>query len=539
MYDQPAGASMYDDPSGGGGGSMYDQPAGGTMYDQPAPEEAGGFDFAKGDAAADPAPAPAPPPALVGPEPTLAAPPSTGDLESDLATMKSHISDLVASQVEALQQSATLRSKVDTLKTEIVETEAAVADAGAAEEYEKAEELQAAVEAKQAELSQSQAALKQYTERYDKAEESKEAAINQQIEAREQAVQTLRQHRESQEASCAEFVGGNGPKLQAEETDCNAKSDEIDAAKQSVVDGNKKAAEDFAATEAQVASNTAGPTAEKQAEDARLVTLNAKVDDLTRQLQEATAERDASQAKVAEIASVIDKERENFKPKYAEIEQEKQRLAAVDKQADSDRAVVEGRQKALEEQWAAAEESRAKLVAAIQGIADQEDEHLDAIDLIKHNLRVDKDMAKKQADRERTLDAPEAELVRLKKELEEFNTANASYTAEMAGLDGQIGSLQAAVDTLGQKIPTLEGEKKAAAAARNFKEAGRLSKEIAAAGAEKEEKEKELGAQKAAKAQKEADNSEAAAKLVQLEGAVGNQEKTVGSTQFDGTRSSF
>ena len=47
------------------------------------------------------------------------------------------------------------------------------------------------------------------------------------------------------------------------------------------------------------------------------------------------------------------------------------------------------------------------------------------------------------------------------------------------------------------------------------------------------------GPQKAAKAQKEADNSEAAAKLVQLEGAVGNQEKTVGSTQFDGTRSSF
>ena len=105
--------------------------------------------------------------------------------------------------------------------------------------------------------------------------------------------------------------------------------------------------------------------------------------------------------------------------------------------------------------------------------------------------------------------------------------------------DGQIGSLQAAVDTLGQKIPTLEGEKKAAAAARNFKEAGRLSKEIAAASSEKEEKEKELGAQKAAKAQKEADNSEAAAKLVQLEGAVGNQEKTVGSTQFDGARSSF
>ena len=35
-----------------------------------------------------------------------------------------------------------------------------MADAGAAEEYEKAEELQAAVEAKQAELSQSQAALK-------------------------------------------------------------------------------------------------------------------------------------------------------------------------------------------------------------------------------------------------------------------------------------------------------------------------------------------------------------------------------------------
>ena len=52
-----------------------------------------------------------------------------------------------------------------------------------------------------------------------------------------------------------------------------------------MVDGNKKAAEDFAATEAQVASNTAGPTAEKQAEDARLVTLNAKVDDLTRQLR--------------------------------------------------------------------------------------------------------------------------------------------------------------------------------------------------------------------------------------------------------------
>ena len=139
-----------------------------------------------------------------------------------------------------------------------------------------------------------------------------------------------------------------------------------------------------------------------------------------------------------------------------------------------------------------------------------------------------------QAGREAALSAPEAELLKLKADLEEFNLANASYTAEMAGLEGQIGALQAALDTIGQKIPSLEGEQKAAAAARNFKEAGRLKKLITEAQGDQETKKAELETQKAAKAAKEAENSEAAAQLVALEGAVAAQEKKIGSTQFDG-----
>ena len=594
MYDAPAeGSSMYDAPAEGG--SMYDAPAGGSMYDAPAPagpekrvdpsdgeayteeeflEAYGGLDewneatpvapepaasmydapapsaeptgFNFGDAAAPAedapsgfnlggsAPAEEPAPALVGPEPTLAPPPSTGNFDSDMATIKSRISELVASQVEALKQSATLRTQVDTLKHEIEETKKQVDDAGAAEEYEKADELQAAVEAKEGELKQAQAQLVAYTERYTKAEQAKEEMMLKQVALRQETLATLQSHRSQQEATCADFVGSNGPKLQGEESDCFEKSDAIDAAKKSVVDDTAKAQADFDAVEQQVASSVAGPTAEKKSEDERLASLNAKVEDLTRQLAAATAERDESQAKLNGIVAVIDQERANYNDKYAAIDAEKARIAQVDKQADEDRAVVESRQAALEQAWAQAEESRTKIVEAIQNIASQEDDHLDAVDLIEHTVKLDKEMAAKQAGREAALSAPEAELLKLKADLEEFNLANASYTAEMAGLEGQIGALQAALDTIGQKIPSLEGEQKAAAAARNFKEAGRLKKLITEAQGDQETKKAELETQKAAKAAKEAENSEAAAQLVALEGAVAAQEKKIGSTQFDG-----
>ena len=301
-----------------------------------------------------------------------------------------------------------------------------------------------------------------------------------------------------------------------------------------MVDDTAKAEADFAATEAQVASNVAGPTAEKESESARLTSLQAKVEDLTRQLAAATAERDESQAKLSGIESVIDDERAKFNDTYSGIDAEKARISQVDAQADADRAAVEARQAALETAWASAEDSRAKIVEAIQGIADQEDEHLDAVDLVQHALALDKDMAAKEAAREAALSGPEAALVKLTVELDEFNLANASYTAEVALLDGAIGALNAAVDDLGQKIPAMEGEQKAAAAARNFKEAGRLKKELTEAQGTLEAKKAELETQKGAKATKVSENSAAAAQLVELESKVAGAEKKLGSTQFDG-----
>ena len=362
-------------------------------------------------------------------------------------------------------------------------------------------------QAKSGELKQAQAQLAAYTERYSSAEAAKEEMVLKQVAAREAQVATLKAHRGQQEATCASFVDDNGPKLQGEETDCFEKSDGIDAAKKSVADDTAKAKADYAATEAQVASNVAGPTAEKEAESARLTAFQAKVEDLTRQLAAATAERDESQTKLSGIEGVIDEERAKFNDKYSAIDAEKARVSQVDAQADADRAAVEARQAALETAWASAEDSRTKIVEAIQGIADQEDEHHDAVDLVQHALALDKDMAAKEASREAAMTGPEAELVKLTVELDEFNAANASYTAEVALLDGAIGALNAAVDDLGQKIPAMEGDQKAAAAARNFKEAGRLKKELTEAQGTLGEKKAELETQKAAKAAKVSDNS--------------------------------
>ncbi len=591
MYDAPAGASMYDAPAGesmygdtGGGGIYGDTPApapagperrvdpedgeaytqeefheayGGldewnaatpapapaaSMYDAPSAEPTG-FNFGGEAPAADApsgfnfgsdAPADEPAPALVGPEPTLAPPPSTGNFDNDMATIKSRISELADSQIDALKQSAALRGEVDTLKHTIADTTKQIDEAGAAEEYEKAEELSGVVDTKTAELKKAEAQLAAYTERYSKAEQAKEELMLKQVDLHQGTLETLKSHRGQQEATCSEFVNSNGPKLQGEESECFEKSDGIDTAKKSVVDDTAKVQADYDAVEQQVATSVAGPTAEKEAEDARLAQLNAKVEDLARQLAAATAERDESQAKLAGIVTVIDEERAKYTDKYAAIDAEKARIAQVDQQADSDRAAVEARQAALEKAWAQAEESRGKIVEAITGIAAQEDEHLHAIDEIQHAISLDKEMAKNEAEREAALSAPEAELAKLKADLDEFNLENASYTAEMAGIDGVIGGLEATIDALGQKIPALEGEQKAAAAARNFKEAGRLKKELTEAQGTREAKQAELTTQKSAKAAKEAENSEAAAKLVSLEASVTAQEKTIGSTQFKG-----
>jgi hypothetical protein len=235
MYDTGGGgASMYD-TGGGDAASMYDAGAGASMYDTGAPTEpapsgfgfvdggnggapaeeqapASGFGFVDGSgAAAEPAPS------LVGAAPQIAAPPSTGNLDADLAQMKAQRSELIQSQVDALTQCAALRKQSDKLRKEIDQTNEAVEEAGASEDYERAEALQAEAEAKTQELTTATQKIAAYEARRTQAEAAVENIVRSEIELREKVVEKLRGARAEQEAACADFVSESGPKLQVTE----------------------------------------------------------------------------------------------------------------------------------------------------------------------------------------------------------------------------------------------------------------------------------------------------------------------------------
>ena len=96
-------------------------------------------------------------------------------------------------------------------------------------------------------------------------------------------------------------------------------------------------------------------------------------------------------------------------------------------------------------------------------------------------IKIEQEAEAKAAERSAALEEPKALLLKYEAELNDFKAGNMAYTTEMAMIESQIAQLQVAVDQLYVRLPGLEGEKKAAAASRNFKEAGRLSKEITAA----------------------------------------------------------
>jgi hypothetical protein len=90
--------------------------------------------------------------------------------------------------------------------------------------------------------------------------------------------------------------------------------------------------------------------------------------------------------------------------------------------------------------------------------------------------------------------------------LEEYNQRlDRACLAEIAAIDANLTALTATIEELGPKIPAMERERKSQAADRNFKEVGRLRRELAEAKATLAASKAELEEQTATKAKKEAE----------------------------------
>lgn len=290
---------------------------------------------------------------------------------------------------------------------------------------------------------------------------------------------------------------------------------------------------DVSDVERSVSRNTAEAQAAKVEEVALLATLNAQRDDLLAQLQAVTAKRDASAETLAGIEKSIDVERANFNPQYEAIADKKAAIESLKVETSNQESLFEAKSTALDTAWGQAVESHTSIHTNVETLLSKEDDHEDAIQSLRSALN--DDVVALQADTQRK--QVEQSLVDEQKtvaaSLDEFMVANSVYTSEMGTLQGQIASVQKAIDQMEQELPTLDGQKKAAAATRNFKEAGKISKDIAALTETLGQKQAELKTMQETKAKKEADNEEANLQLVALQAEVTAKETAAAAKTFE------
>eukprot|EP00898_Chlorokybus_atmophyticus_P005674 jgi/Chlat1/6107/Chrsp40S05688 len=369
---------------------------------------------------------------------------------------------------------------------QLAELEEQQVKASEAEDFEQADALSSRIAVAEKQLMDADAKSKAADKAADKAVEAAEQSVQDEVAERLAAAAAASQLILAIEQVDALLRTKAQQQHEATDAELSARSSEYEAARREA-EAKVRAAADEEAELLRLAEEASGSDAEVRAAlQAECNSLQAEADKLRAALEAKLSEIEDRRHKMSDVVKRIAESTEQFAPARRKVEQEKAsaqlELRACEEQLEELEVARNAASLAAEDAEEAGNSHR-EFVAAAERLASFAAAEAD---VKQRHLYVQQ--AARQRDRQlkqEELDAS-SEAANLRGRINAAQASLQQTAAHKLKLAAQVASAQQRATAAEKRIPELESEKKLAAAARNFKEAGRLANEAKAVAAERD-----------------------------------------------------
>lgn len=422
---------------------------------------------------------PAPPPKEKSPEEELGD--KIAGFVSGTTDLCFRLSEHERRAAEVGREKAALASEQAEFESELKEKVREQERLAEAEEYELADELNSSVERLKQEMALRAAALRDLALEVDRAEREMGVRRVERLRAAEDVARWLNAFETAQRDALKTASRDATQRREAAVRRVEAEAERLSMERAHVERDAAHVAEEFDRMEKLIEAQTAGD-AERRDELARdKAAKEAEIDELKMRLAAATAERDSINVELEETDAKISTARAKFERQLQRLEQRDAMVKASAADCDAELGALDKEKAAIE---TAAVEAKS-MAAQRSRVADAASVELDVARRLAAAASVwqqepsqeqadDKD-GENPADDDASL---EAELQALRVTVAEAEETAHEATGNRRELESKRTALLAERASIDERIPQLEASKKAAASARQYKEAGALAKEV-------------------------------------------------------------
>lgn len=364
----------------------------------------------------------------------------------------------------------TEQSKFDSeLKEKVLEQERLAE----AEEYERADSLTTEVESLKQEMALRAAALRDLALEVDRAEREMGSRRLDQLRAAEEMATWLRSFEAAQRDALKSANRDAKVRREAAARRVAAEAERLSMERAHVERDAAHVAEEFERMEKLIEAQTAGDASRRDELSRDKAAKELEIDELKMRLAAAQAERDVIDDELREIEGKIGNARAKFERQLQRLEQRDKMVKASAADCDAELAALEREKEAIE----LASQHAERLATERANVADAAALELDVSRRLAAAAAVWQHADGQGNDSDEAGRILETELQALRCAVAEAEEAFHDAAKQLRELEASRASLRAERSAIDERIPQLESAKKAAAAARQYKEAGALAKE--------------------------------------------------------------
>ncbi|GJP46168.1 hypothetical protein CLOM_g5486 [Closterium sp. NIES-68] len=399
------------------------------------------------------------------------------DVAAKLAAVQAKIRDATSARKRAVQMRRQAAQRAAAAAKRLEEIEAELAAACEAEEFELADELSQRAERVAGEVKDWGGEVGQAEEQVARCSGEVLRLTAEEADLEVSAAQALRRIHRQAAAAAAEAKQTAAQQGEEEEGRVAAEEADMEIKKRKLAVERRVLDEERAELAAKVDAATSAERQERDELEKGRAELEAELAALMEQVRAKEQEIEQQNVLIAKVDGKISAVAGRFEKVRGGLEEEERKVGRMEEEVrEMEKRVEEGRRRAgvvveegkrvaegLEQVGSRAEEEARRLEEAVEGRRKEAEEEREVA-----RRRDELAGAEKQAQAE--LEALGEEMGEVKKCLQDLSVARQKAQVELSSVQQRLAAAQ-------RRIPELEAEKKAAAAARNFKEAARLAAE--------------------------------------------------------------
>ena len=413
--------------------------------------------------------------------------PAVDDLETYVKRSKEKFLSLEARQTFTETERDRLQLTIGTYKADLATAEKQQVGAIESEDYEAAERYNVAITDYNKLLADSEAKLKEYKQELADINQSRETIMQDQLLKIESVTSTLEEKELEAKEKLAAFEAVMATRASNDEKRLQVLVQRLSLDEETVLSDSKSLAADRDILEAKMDGETADITVEKAKWVAERTRVQADIDALQAELQKKQEEMVVIVEKVEEHQSNIDRVLEIYAPRKGELEAREKKLREKTDACAEQKERIASTEGSIQEQRTKAEQEHAEMTETVEVLAAEQV----VIGIVRNAMQ---QLTVIREDMNAAVASGEAAVEALLADIKTSKDALAASQQREGEVEATLAECRNRVETLDSKIPNLQGEKKRAVAAKNFKAAGTIAADIKRFTAEKEEAQASLDA---------------------------------------------